>query len=138
MSIDLSCSTIALLTATLCMATANAEAPNEEVKLSVKPRLCVTGKREQACETSFQVQWISTRIDRYCLQDDISSAPLRCWQRDADGRFEEDRVVERSFSYQLTKPGQDPPLAETRIELLSLESSDRRRNRRNRHAWSIR
>jgi hypothetical protein len=45
--------------------------------------------------------------------------------------------VIQSFSYWLTIPGRDQPLAEARVELMTIHSTDRRRRRRNRHAWSI-
>jgi hypothetical protein len=133
---------IRLFATVLCTAfvvvTAKAEVQERPAKLRVKPQLCIISKREQACETSFQVQWESGRIGHYCLEDDDSASPLRCWQQESFGSFDEERVVIESFSYWLTAPGHDPPLAEARVELMTIDSSDRRRNRRNRHAWSIR
>ena len=105
--------------------------------LRVKPELCITDKRKQACETSFLVQWESKRIGHYCLNDDFSALPLHCWEQKSSGSFDEERVVIRSFSYWLTLPGRVQPLAEAKVELMTIGSSDRRRNRRNRHAWSI-
>lgn len=106
--------------------------------LRVKPELCITDKRRQACETSFLVEWESRRSDHYCLNDGFSTTPLRCWQQESSGDFAEKRTVTRSFSYLLTLLGQDQALAEARVELMTLDSSNRRKSRRNRHAWSIR
>ena len=105
--------------------------------LRVKPELCITDKREQGCETSFLVQWESKRIGHYCLKDDLSAMPIRCWEQKSSGSFDEHRVVIQSFSYWLTIPGRDQPLAEVKVELMTIDSPDRRRRRRNRHAWSI-
>ena len=105
--------------------------------LRVKPVLCITDKRNQDCATTFRVQWTSRQIGHYCLKDDFSAVPLRCWEQESSGNFDEERVVIRSFSYWLTTPGRDQPLAEAKVELMTLYSPDRRRNRRNRHAWSI-
>jgi hypothetical protein len=138
MSIDQFRSITLLVVVALCAATASAETPDDRVELKVKPSLCVTGKRGQACETSFLVQWLSAQVADYCLRDDIVLTPLRCWQQDNEGNFEQTRMVRSSFSYQLTEQGQGLTVAEARVELLSLESNDRRRSRRNRHAWSIR
>jgi hypothetical protein len=84
------------------------------------------------------VQWESAYTGHFCLKDDDGATPLRCWEQDTFGHFDEERVVVNSFSYWLTTPGHDPPLAEAKVELMTIDSSDRRRNRRNRHAWSIR
>ena len=105
--------------------------------LRVKPELCITDKREQGCETSFLVQWESKRIGHYCLKDDLSAMPIRCWEQKSSASFDEHRVVIQSFSYWLTIPGRDQPLAEVKVELMTIDSPDRRRRRRNRHAWSI-
>jgi hypothetical protein len=126
----------------LCMAfvviTANAEVKDRSVTLRVKPQLCITSKREQSCEIAFLVQWESKLSGHYCLEDDAAVTPLRCWEQESFGRFDEERIVNQSFSYWLKAPGHDPPLAEARVELMTIDSSDRRRYRRNRHAWSIR
>ena len=105
--------------------------------LRVKPELCITDNRRQGCETSFLVQWESKRIGHYCLNDDFSVTPLRCWEQKSSGSFDEERVVIRNFSYLLTMPGRDQPLAEAKVELMTIDSTDRRRRRQNRHAWSI-
>lgn len=115
----------------------NTKAQDLPVILRVKPQLCIADKREQGCETTFLVQWESKLIGHYCLNDDFSVMPLRCWEQESSGSFDEERIVVRSFKYLLTMPGSDQPLAEVIVELLTIESSDRRRNRRNRHAWSI-
>jgi hypothetical protein len=138
MSIDVKRSLATFLCTAFVVITAYAEVPGQGVILRVKPQLCITSKREQACEMSFLVQWESERSGDYCLGDDDSALPLRCWEQESLGKFDEERVVVQSFSYWLTAPGHDPPLAEARVELMTIDSSDRRRNRRNRHAWSIR
>jgi hypothetical protein len=116
---------------------AHAQAQEPPVMLSVKPELCITTQREQDCETSFLVQWESEHIGHYCLNDEFSAKPLRCWEQMSSGRFDEERVVTRSFIYRLMMPGRDQPIAEVKVELMTLDSPDRRRRRRSRHAWSI-
>jgi hypothetical protein len=117
--------------------TVNAQAQDPPVTLRVKPQLCITEKRNGDCETTFLVQWESNLVGHYCLNDDFSATPLRCWEQNSSGSLNEERVVIRSFSYLLTAPGREQPLAEAKVELMTIDSSDRRRNRRNRHAWSI-
>lgn len=114
-----------------------AQADSEPVKLSVKPVLCITDKRNQSCAMSFLVRWQTGELGFYCLYNDFSAAPLECWEEGSSGALEEDRIVDRSFSYWLTDRNFEVRLAEAVIEVLSLESSDRRRKRQRRHAWSI-
>ena len=116
---------------------ADAQAESGPVKLSVKPVLCITDKRNQNCAMSFLVRWQSEELGFYCLYNDFSAAPLDCWEEESSAALEEDRVVDRSFSYWLTDRNFAVRLAEAMVEVLSLESTDRRRNRRRRHAWSI-
>ena len=138
MNIDMNRSFATFLCTAIVAITAHAEVQERPVTLRVKPQLCIISKREQACETSFLVQWESWLVGHFCLEDDSSATQLRCWEQESFGRFDEERVVNQSFSYLLKAPGHDPPLAEARVELMTIDSSDRRRYRRNRHAWSIR
>jgi len=131
-------SLITLIWTSLTVITVNAAEQEPTVTLRVKPELCITDKRKPTCEASFLVNWESGRFDDYCLNDDYSALPLRCWQQEASGNFAEERVISQSFSYLLTLLGQDQALAEARVELMTLDSSNRRQSRRNRHAWSIR
>jgi hypothetical protein len=108
-----------------------------EVSLRVKPVLCITDASQPDCEMTFEVEWESGQANDYCLGDDVSLAPLNCWVRQSSGEYDEDRIVKQSFSYQLTRAGEEEPLAETKVELMTIDNSDRRRQRRSRHAWSI-
>ena len=118
-------------------ASAYAQDESEPVQLSVKPVLCITDKRNQTCDMSFLVRWQSGEMGYYCLYNDFSAVPLECWEEGSAGVLEEDRIVDRTFSYWLTDRDLEVRLAEAVVEVLSLESTDRRRNRQRRHAWSI-
>ncbi len=111
-----------------------AEAP---VTLRVKPLLCITDERNPDCDLLFEVEWKSGQPGNFCLGDDGSPSPLDCWEDADSGDFVEQRVVDQSFRYLLLRPGQLAPVAEARVELMTIDNSDRRRNRRSRHAWSI-
>ena len=136
-NINVSRSLTALLWTAFAAITVHAQAQDLPVMLRVKPQLCITDRREQDCETTFLVQWESNHIGNYCLNDDFSALPLHCWEQKSSGHFDEERVVTRSFIYRLTMPGREQPLAEVKVELMTIDSPDRRRRRRNRHAWSI-
>lgn len=114
-----------------------AQVPDQSVRLQVKPVLCITDTREQDCELSFLVRWQSDVQGFYCLYNDFTETPLECWEHHDGGSLEEGLVVDRSFYYWLTGRNIEVRLAESLVEVVTLESSDRRQKRRRRHAWSI-
>ena len=114
------------------------EGRDDPVVIRVKPVLCITDERTPQCEMSLIVDWKSRHPGDYCLYNDFSAnEPLDCWQAQTAGRHVEDRIVDETFSYWLTRGGVDMRLAEAQVEVMSTESSDRRRHRRSRHVWSI-
>jgi Protein of unknown function (DUF3019) len=118
------------------LATAD-EAADDELRLSVKPVLCITDSRNPSCDLSFLVVWQSGTTGYYCLFNDFGEAPLHCWNEQRTGRLSDDRSVQQNFSYWMT--GRDPAirLAAVDVEVLRLDSDDRRRKRRTRHVWDI-
>lgn len=129
--------TIALLLPTI----AHSDDPaDEEIRLSVKPLLCITDNRNPSCDMSFLVVWHSREAGYYCLFSDLSEAPARCWVEEQTGELRDDRIVTESFSYWMASRNTDNPdnrLAEVTVEVLRMDSDDRRRRRRTRHVWDI-
>jgi hypothetical protein len=121
--------------ATLALIAAEAQAPR--VTLSVKPVLCITDNREESCALSILVSWRSTRAGNYCLHNDLVTGPLRCWQLAEAGMHVDERVVEQTFQYWLADGTSAARLAEARLDVLTADSDDRRRNRPRRHVWDI-
>jgi len=113
------------------------EADDKGMQLSVKPRLCVTDNRNPSCDMSLLVTWRSITTGYYCLFNDIVDGPLRCWNDDQSGQLNEDRSVTQNFSYWMTGAAFNERLTEVRVEVLRLDTDDRRRRRRARHVWDI-
>lgn len=109
----------------------------DDMKLSVKPLLCITDSRNTACEMSFLVVWESDKRGYYCLFNDHGEAPIRCWNEEREGRQSDDRAVSETFSFWMTGTDTAERLAEVRVEVLRMDSDDRRRKRRTRHVWDI-
>lgn len=107
------------------------------MQLSVRPKLCVADSRNRACDMSLTVTWESLNRGYFCLYNEFQGAALICWNDDASGSFAEDRSVAESFNYWMAGRNVEIRLAEAEVEVLYLDSSDRRRNRRRRHAWSV-
>ena len=109
----------------------------DDMILSVKPLLCITDNRNSVCEMSFLVVWESGERGYYCLFNDYGEAPMRCWNEEREGRMTDDRAVRETFSFWLTGTDSADRLAEVRVEVLRMDSDDRRRKRRTRHVWDI-
>lgn len=116
---------------------ASQNTPAGDVRLRVKPVLCVTDNRNPSCELSFLVMWQSDTRGYYCVFNDFSDGPLRCWSEERAGEMSEDRTVDESFAFWMTGEDLASRVAEVDVEVLRLDSNDRRRRRRTRHVWDI-
>jgi len=110
---------------------------NSTVRLTVKPVLCITDKRTASCEMSFLIHWQSGTNGYYCLSSDLDETPLRCWNDENTGRVTDDRSVREEFSYWMTADANSVRLAAVTVEVLRMDTDDRRRRRRTRHVWDI-
>lgn len=109
----------------------------EDMELTVKPVLCITDKRNPSCEMSFLVVWFSGSTGYYCLFNDFGEAPLRCWNEEREGRLTDEQIVQEDFSYWIIGKDPEARLAQVDVEVLRMDSDDRRRKRRTRHVWDI-
>lgn len=113
------------------------EAADEAVALKVKPILCVTDARNPSCDMAFLVIWESDDTGYYCLFTDFQETSLRCWQDDRTGELVDERTVAENFSFWMTGEDFARRLAQIDVEVLRMDSDDRRRRRRTRHVWDI-
>lgn len=113
------------------------EALSDDVELTVKPVLCIIDNRTPSCEMSFIVIWQSATTGYYCLFNNFGDAPVRCWSEEREGRLNDERTVQANFSYWMTGADEEERLAQVDVEVLRLDSDDRRRSRRTRHVWDI-
>jgi Protein of unknown function (DUF3019) len=117
--------------------TSAAESEGEEMRLTVRPVLCITDSRNPGCEMSFLVVWSSGTTGYYCLFNDFAEAPVRCWNEERTGRLNDERTVLENFSYWMTGSDRSSRLVQVDVEVLRMDSDDRRRKRRKRHVWDI-
>ena len=117
--------------------TAANDAAAEDVALTVKPVLCIVDNRNPTCEMSFLVVWHSGTTGYYCLFNDFADAAMRCWSEEREGELNDERSVQESFSYWMTGTDRAIRLAQVEVEVLRMDSDDRRRKRRTRHVWDI-
>lgn len=127
-----------LLLLTPAILAAETDVPADStVRLTVKPVLCITDKRTPSCEMSFLIHWQSDTSGYYCLSSGLDETPLRCWNDEDTGRLTDDRSVREEFSYWMTADANNVRLAAVTIEVLRMDTDDRRRRRRTRHVWDI-
>lgn len=131
-----------LITALLALAGAPSFADTDDpidhvVQLKVTPILCITDERTPSCQISFLVVWQSEQTGYYCLYSDFEESALRCWTEKRSGELNDERTVQTDFSYWMTGKDDESLLAMVAVEVLRMDSDDRRRNRRSRHVWDI-
>lgn len=126
-----------LLLLTLLFTVLAPTARADDMKLTVKPILCITDSRNPVCEMSFLVVWESGERGYYCLFNDYGEAPVRCWNEELEGQLTDDRSVRETFRFWMTGADISERLAEVSVEVLRMDSDDRRRKRRTRHVWDI-
>ncbi|MEO1596476.1 MAG: DUF3019 domain-containing protein [Pseudomonadota bacterium] len=120
----------------LCCTEARAQSADVP-RLNVTPLLCIVDKRAPTCDITFLVQWQSDTVGYYCLFNDFSEAPVRCWTERDSGELNDPREVSETFSYWITDEDTAKRLVAVAIDVLRLDSGDRRRQRRNRHVWDL-
>ena len=86
---------------------------------------------------SFIIIWQSEQTGYYCLYSDFEEPALHCWTDERSGELNDERTVQTNFSYWMTGKDAESLLAEVAVEVLRMDTGDRRRNRRNRHVWNI-
>ena len=126
-----------ILISLLAQVTLAQEPGPESVQLEVKPTLCVTDNRNPVCNLSFAIYWQSGTTGYYCVFNDFDEDPLRCWTEQREGETTDDRSVQETFTFWMTGEDLIERLAEIDVEVLKLDSEDRRRSRRTRHVWDI-
>jgi hypothetical protein len=109
----------------------------DEVQLKVRPVLCIIDERTPSCQMSFLVLWESAETGYYCLYNDFEESALRCWADKRSGELNDERTVQTDFSYWMTGNDDESLLAMVAVEVLRMDTGDRRRKRRNRHVWDI-
>jgi hypothetical protein len=63
--------------------------------------------------------------------------PLRCWPKVLSGEHRHERLVTQDFLFWLSTATGNERVAEAKIEVLRVGSTDRRRERRSRHVWDV-
>ena len=106
-------------------------------EITVRPLLCIVDQRTPVCEMVFHVSWHSEERGYYCVLSNLEEAPLRCWSEQRTGQLRDQRSVAEDFSYMINEGDGEPPLDSVTVEVVRMDSDDRRRRRRTRHVWDL-
>ena len=129
--------TVCVVAAALPLLAAPAASADEpQATLAVEPKLCIVDKRTPSCDVALRLSWRSRESDAYCVGAD-DEAPLRCWVEANQGTASERRKIVSTLSYWLRRNGSENVDASARVEVLRMDSDDRRRRRRTRHVWDV-
>jgi hypothetical protein len=121
----------------LPLAAAASDGPDGEAQLTVKPLLCIVDERTPSCDLRFLITWHAHETGYYCVNSDLDSEALRCWDEARTGRHEDDREVTESFRYWLNRGDDQSELASATVEVLRKDGDDRRRRRRTKYVWDL-
>lgn len=106
------------------------------VDLSVKPLLCIVDERTPGCDMSFLVRWRSNEVGYYCVFNSLEDNALNCWAEQQSGELRDDRTIRDNLVFWISET-EGTPLESITVEVLRMDSDDRRRRRRSRHVWDL-
>jgi hypothetical protein len=127
-----------LLAGMLAVSPALADGNDEALpRITVKPSLCITDKRTPTCDLTFVIEWAAQSVALHCVRMAEEDDVLECWQDADNGATTAQREIARTTPVNLERDGEAQPIAETAVEVLQKDSSDRRRRRRTRYVWDV-
>ena len=103
---------------------------------SVKPLLCIVDERTPGCDMSFLVRWSSNQVGYYCVFNSLEDDALNCWAEQQSGELQDDRTIRDNLVFWISET-EGTPLESITVEVLRMDSDDRRRRRRSRHVWDL-
>ena len=121
----------------LPLATMAENGDDGEASLTVKPLLCIVDQRTPSCDMRFLITWQGPETGYYCVNSELDSTALRCWEDVHSGWHEDEREVAETFRYWLDRGADQPELASATVEVLRKDGDDRRRRRRTKYVWDL-
>lgn len=129
---------LSLILLLLLLLTTSAAADDEKAaEITVRPLLCIVDQRTPSCDMVFHIAWRTDERGYYCVLSNLDEVPLRCWSEQRAGQHRDDRSVAEDFVYMINEGDGAPPLDSVTVEVVRMDSEDRRRRRRTRHVWDL-
>lgn len=110
-------------------------ADDSAAELNVRPKLCIVDQRTPHCDVKLALTWTSPKPGYYCVKREEDDAPLHCWVDENAGQVDDERKITKTQRYELHED--ETTRASAEVEVLRMDSEDRRRRRRTRHVWDV-
>ena len=104
-------------------------------ELEIRPSICVSFDRDEACTMMLQINWQGDSRQEVCLRTDDNDVFITCWNGELAGSAEIPYANTDNVVYQLVSMQNGQVLAEAQVQVISRDLRDSRRRRR--HVWSI-
>jgi hypothetical protein len=103
------------------------------IELRATPKLCLLALGEQACGGEVTLRWRSPQPISSCLYQDQGPEALRCWHQARSGELRLPLHARKNVTFLLVSP-EGTPLAQTQVQVVLPETSQRRKRR---NPWSF-
>ncbi|WP_054113434.1 DUF3019 domain-containing protein [Marinagarivorans algicola] len=104
------------------------------IELTLKPKVCVLSRREEACYDEIDIAWQSGAALNICLYQKTQKNPLACWQNAHSGSHTMTLNTGTSLAFLLREMDNNQLLASQTFEVIQ-DHRQYRRARRN--AWAF-
>ena len=109
----------------------------EDVKLTIKPHICIAPRGQTSCISRIEVIWESHALLDICLHSSLASAQLQCWEQAQSGFYDHKVTIVSNLEYWLTPFDQQLKLAHSLVKFAALKPHRKHNRRRNHLPWSI-
>jgi hypothetical protein len=113
---------------------AAAEAPEEDIRLELVPRICTLAAKDKQCETRVEAQWQAPREESLCLIILNRPGIKRCWENYSQGSYSLELTFGDDLTFQLRDPALQRILASEVLQVI--REAIRYRHKR-REPWNI-
>ena len=109
----------------------------EDIKLTIKPHICIAPRGQSSCISRIEVSWESPSVLDICLFSSMEESQLQCWEQAQSGYYEHKVSIISNLEYWLTPFDQQLKLAHSLVKFAALKPHRKHNRRRNHLPWSI-
>ena len=109
----------------------------DQVKLVIKPHICVAPRGESSCISWIDVFWESEQATDVCLYVSGQDQSLRCWQQQHTGQHRYHVTLVKNLDFWLASIQNNRLLARQTMKFAALQPHRKHNRRRNALPWSF-
>ena len=110
---------------------------NNEVRLIIKPHICVAPRGESSCISWIDVFWESNQPTDLCLYVSEQDQSLKCWQQQLEGNHRHHVTLVDNLDFWLASIQNNTLLARSTVKFAALQPHRKHNRRRNALPWSL-